>query len=271
MIHINRLREKLEAVGLSLLVHGSIFAALFYALDAVPSVVVPEQNIVSISLADIAFDGGQTAADTAPATKTVPRETIRQTRPPKAQPVAQPRKTPKPHQEQRPVPRPVRAADSQTAPLPNITPTPEVKMPPDGRAPLPEASLPQPSQAVASAAPGHSSPMSDTSETAPLPAPSKADPTPPGATVLGRIRAMIERAVTYPAVARRLRIEGVVVLSFVLTQEGAVAEAEVIDSSGSALLDRKALETLWQLSGAFPPLESTAHLTIPIAFSLKKS
>ena len=101
--------------------------------------------------------------------------------------------------------------------------------------------------------------------------PSNGIATGPDATVLGQIRAMIEQAVTYPAVARRLRIEGVVTLSFMLTPNGHVAKAEVLRSSGSTVLDRKALNTLWELSGGFPSLESATQLTIPIAFTLKNS
>ena len=82
---------------------------------------------------------------------------------------------------------------------------------------------------------------------------------------------MIENAISYPTSARRLKIEGVVVLSFVLSPNGNVVKAEVLDSSGSSLLDRRALNTLWELSGDFPSLESATQLTIPITFPLKKS
>lgn len=91
-----------------------------------------------------------------------------------------------------------------------------------------------------------------------------------GAT-LGRIRAMIEDALTYPSIARKLGLEGVVVVSFILKQDGYVEKAEILTTSGSTLLDSKAIQTVLSLSGDYPPLNKTVYLKIPIAFSLKKA
>lgn len=91
-----------------------------------------------------------------------------------------------------------------------------------------------------------------------------------GAT-LGRIRAMIENSLTYPAIARKLRLEGVVTVSFLLKPNGLVEKAEILTSSGSALLDTKAIQTILALNGDYPTLPKAVYLKIPIAFSLKKS
>lgn len=91
-----------------------------------------------------------------------------------------------------------------------------------------------------------------------------------GAT-LGRIRAMIENSLTYPSVARKLRLEGTVVVSFILKSDGLVEKAEILTSSGSNLLDTKAIQTVLVLSGDYPSLPKTAYLKIPIVFSLSKS
>jgi periplasmic protein TonB len=91
-----------------------------------------------------------------------------------------------------------------------------------------------------------------------------------GAT-LGRIRAMIENSLTYPAIARKLRLEGMVTVSFLLRPNGLVEKAEILSSSGSVLLDAKAIQTVLALSGDYPALPKAAYLKIPIAFSLKKS
>ncbi len=91
-----------------------------------------------------------------------------------------------------------------------------------------------------------------------------------GAT-LGRIRAMIENSLTYPAIARKLRLEGTVTVSFLLKPSGLVEKAEILSSSGSTLLDTKAIQTVLALSGEYPTLPKAVYLKIPIAFSLKKS
>ncbi|UFH58017.1 energy transducer TonB [Sulfurovum mangrovi] len=90
-------------------------------------------------------------------------------------------------------------------------------------------------------------------------------------SILGKIRAMIQRSLIYPSMAKRLRVEGVVYITFVLTQEGYVKEAHIVQKSGSALLDKRALETVKDLSGEYPRLSREMQLKIPIVFSLKKS
>lgn len=92
-----------------------------------------------------------------------------------------------------------------------------------------------------------------------------------GGATLGQIRAMIENAITYPAVARKLRLEGVAMIFFVLKPDGTVQTARVQSTSGSEILDKKAIQTILSLSGQYPALGKTFELSIPIAFSLKKS
>lgn len=57
----------------------------------------------------------------------------------------------------------------------------------------------------------------------------------------------ISAAKTYPAKARRDRIEGEVQIRFTLDRYGALISAEVAQSSGSPLLDAAALQTVTQL------------------------
>lgn len=88
---------------------------------------------------------------------------------------------------------------------------------------------------------------------------------------LGRIRAMIEKSLIYPSIARKLRVEGTVVVSFILKSDGLVEKAEILTSSGSNVLDTKAIQTVMGLSGNYPSISKTAYLKIPIVFSLTKS
>jgi protein TonB len=92
-----------------------------------------------------------------------------------------------------------------------------------------------------------------------------------GGATLGQIRAMIENAITYPAIARKLRLEGVAMIFFVLKPNGTVQTVRVQSTSGSETLDKKAVQTILSLSGQYPALGKTFELSIPIAFSLKKS
>ena len=88
---------------------------------------------------------------------------------------------------------------------------------------------------------------------------------------LARIRTMIENALCYPAIAKKLRLEGVVLVSFSLRPDGYVQNIQVVSSSGSSVLDKKAIQTVASLDGEYPHLEEKVDLTLPISFSLNKS
>ncbi|MBU0632207.1 energy transducer TonB [bacterium] len=92
-----------------------------------------------------------------------------------------------------------------------------------------------------------------------------------GKEELAKIRLMIEKALCYPAIAKKLGIEGVVVVSFSLNTQGCLEDIHIVSSSGSSTLDKKALQTVSSLDGEYPHLEKKVDLKIPIAFSLKKS
>jgi len=88
---------------------------------------------------------------------------------------------------------------------------------------------------------------------------------------LDEIRSLIQSSLRYPSMARRLKIQGVVLVSFKLDQDAKVVMASVKKSSGSSLLDSRALDTVKDLSGRYPTLSRTVELKIPIAFSLNKN
>ena len=86
-----------------------------------------------------------------------------------------------------------------------------------------------------------------------------------------QIWAMIKNAVKYPPIARKMNIEGVVVVSFIINPDGTVKIAKVKTTSGSNLLDDRAIQTIMNLSGHYPAPNKSLELSFPIAFSLKKS
>jgi protein TonB len=101
--------------------------------------------------------------------------------------------------------------------------------------------------------------------------PKKAQQNDIGKEQLAHIRTMIENALCYPAIAKKLRLEGVVTVSFSLRSNGYVENIQIVSSSGSSVLDKKALQTVASLDGAYPHLEEKVDLTLPISFSLHKS
>ena len=89
---------------------------------------------------------------------------------------------------------------------------------------------------------------------------------------LGRVLAQLNRFKQYPRAARQARIEGVVMLHFVMDADGKVQNAEISKSSGRPVLDAEALaliqraQPLPALPAEFPTRSLDA--VVPIAFSL---
>ncbi len=86
------------------------------------------------------------------------------------------------------------------------------------------------------------------------------------------VRARLERNKEYPAMARRGRIEGVVIVKFVIEYDGAVSFVKVLKSSGHTLLDKSALRTVHN-SAPFPvPPDSlkngAAGFSLPLVFKM---
>lgn len=112
--------------------------------------------------------------------------------------------------------------------------------------------------------------------TAAPPAPVAAPQKPAGETrdsYLGRVLAQLNRFKQYPRAARQARIEGVVMLHFVMDADGKVQSAEIAKSSGRPILDAEAL-ALIQRAQPLPALPAdfptrTLDAVVPIEFSLK--
>ncbi len=134
--------------------------------------------------------------------------------------------------------------------------------------PTPAASMPVQAAPATQAAP--------TAQKAPQKEP-KASPPPPkelasvSDELLAHIRSLIQSSLRYPPMAKRLGIEGVVVVAFVLGEEGVVKSANILTPSGNKSLDARALQTVLELSGEYPRPEKAIDLRIPIAFNIKNS
>lgn len=114
---------------------------------------------------------------------------------------------------------------------------------------------------------------------APSPAPAPAvqpaprPPAGPPPDYLGRIRAQLERCKQYPLSARMRRIEGDVVLSFVIDRSGRVLNHRIARSSGHPMLD-EAVDAMIRKASPLPPMpqsmtQAEMAISVPIAFKLR--
>jgi len=89
---------------------------------------------------------------------------------------------------------------------------------------------------------------------------------------LGRVLAQLNRFKQYPRAARQARIEGVVMLHFVMAADGKVQSFEISKSSGRPVLDAEALALIQRAQPlpALPPdfPSRTLDAVVPIEFSL---
>jgi protein TonB len=82
------------------------------------------------------------------------------------------------------------------------------------------------------------------------------------------IRDLILKKLTYPPLARQRGWEGVVLLFFVIRENGTVEQIRVMKSSGHEVLDEHAIRTVKSVQ-PFPQPPVRAQLILPIAFSLR--
>lgn len=89
---------------------------------------------------------------------------------------------------------------------------------------------------------------------------------------LAQIKSLLDKKKEYPAMARRVGLEGTVLVRFNLGREGILRRAEISGSSGKSLLDQAALRFI-KSTGRFPPLPESIKgngitLEVPIIYKL---
>jgi TonB family protein len=86
--------------------------------------------------------------------------------------------------------------------------------------------------------------------------------------LLSAIRSSIEKAKTYPLIARKRGIEGTVLVSFRINGKGLPQDVKIVNSSGYQILDEEVPKMLRKAS-PFPELNG--EIVIPITFKLSDS
>lgn len=148
---------------------------------------------------------------------------------------------------------------------------PKMAPPAPVTAPVPEVVIQTAPPPPVVAQPPVAMPVAPPMVSAPVPAPQAA----PGEnrdSFLARVLAQLNRAKQYPRAARQARIEGVVMLHFVMDAQGKLVSFEIAKSSGRPVLDTEALALIQRAQ--LPPLPpgfatSTLDAVVPIEFSLR--
>jgi protein TonB len=174
---------------------------------------------------------------------------------PKPMPKPVPKPVPKPTP--KPVPRPEPAPESAPQPDPTPAPAQPVEAAPAPAAPQPSAPPPSGAPTGAAAPAGPSAPQG-----------------PPQPKLIGQIDYLgAPPAPTFPAISRRMREEGLVIVRVQINTKGYVDKATIQKSSGFERLDESALQAVRR--AAFKPYTENgvaypALADIPFNFKLKE-
>ncbi|MGB7631601.1 MAG: energy transducer TonB [Candidatus Deferrimicrobium sp.] len=168
--------------------------------------------------------------------------------------------------------KPSRDAGTAFLPKPPALPSsPIVANPPDETAP---ANPSDPAAKRSASAPGFPHPPIAASPTTGQGPATATAGSPPGTSGAGFpagdfawIRDAIQRAIAYPATARRMGWEGKVVVTFQLLSDGSVRDVRVVQGSGHAALDRGAIDAVRNAS-PFPRSPGKAEVITPIVYRL---
>lgn len=77
----------------------------------------------------------------------------------------------------------------------------------------------------------------------------------------------IQQNMRYPKLARRMGLEGKVVVSFMVHKDGNIDDVRIVQSSGVRILDKNAIDTI-KNTAPFPKPPITAELIVPIKYGL---
>ena len=87
------------------------------------------------------------------------------------------------------------------------------------------------------------------------------------------VRDRLQENLAYPLMAKRLQIEGTVVVRFIIEENGSVNEdtIKIVKSSGSKILDKQAIITVKNSIPFKPPPEGRIVIEIPVVFEIIRS
>ncbi len=88
---------------------------------------------------------------------------------------------------------------------------------------------------------------------------------------LGVISSIVKQNLTYPPLARKLGMEGKMVISFLLTKDGRVEDIKIEQSTGYRLLDENAIKTVKRLEKLMlkPPVD--VRIKLPVIYRLEST
>jgi protein TonB len=194
---------------------------------------------------------------------------------PEPEPAPEPEPEPEPEPAPPPEPEPEAIPEPEPEPVPEPEPEPEPKPEPPKK---PEKPVKKPKKAAPRKAPAK--PVAGTAEKEPPsgdgtpktetpPAKSKDELNGYSKANFGYILVNVRRNLVYPQKAREEDLEGQVLVSFLIEQDGTVKDVKVTKSSGHGILDEAARSAIYR-AAPFPKPPMPAKIVIPFNFKLSR-
>lgn len=258
------MKKSYRRVGftISMLVHALAIAALAPLLGSRPG----DEAEIPLPLTLAMFQAPQAPEIQELMPEETPVASPTQEQTPEASPEEQKQRTPieKPALPPQTAPLPEPEAESKSEPKPKHEPAPEPSTAPEPPKPVKKATPKPP--AAAPMASGHTAPAARTR-------PALIEDESARRDYLAALARQIHRKKYYPKAARLNRQEGRVVVTFVIQGSGLITDIRVTRSSGSATLDKAAVQTLERISPfhAIPGELSMDRweIAVPIEYSLR--
>lgn len=80
------------------------------------------------------------------------------------------------------------------------------------------------------------------------------------------IKDKIQKSISYPLMARKMGMEGKVIISFIVRESGDAEDIKILKSSGFNMLDKNVMETIKKMP--FPAPHVSTELIVPVTYRL---
>lgn len=87
---------------------------------------------------------------------------------------------------------------------------------------------------------------------------------------LEELQRIISSMRDYPPFARKMHMQGIVMVQFVWLETKKLSELKIMQSSGHKILDESALNTIKKASAYFPAYNKDVRISVPISYTLKR-
>lgn len=258
---MNSLQKRVViSVTLTTLLHASIF----YTLSGIEQPKIAPKKNIEITLFQAPKQEKKAVTETI---EEKPEEPTPKTKP---EPVVEPEPEPEPVVEPKPEPEPVVQPEPTVKPKPVVKPKPKPKPKPVAKPkPKPKPIKVSKKKTIKPKEANTSSKKKDIAANEDT----RASNT--NANILEaylyKVRVKIQRNLRYPALARRLKIQGESIVAFKILSDGSVDKSSIAiqKSSGNKSLDTQAINTILQVSPFAAPPKGKISIIVPVAFNLK--